>query len=88
MLASGSGKDIDEMDEAMGLTNKQKEVSFELNPGEGIVKVSGTDPFPTRFPLIPLRKDVSNSQVYDTAEKNLSDYRKYVKERSKPDKYQ
>ena len=88
MLASGFGKDIDEMSEEMGLAQEQVKVSFELNPGEGIVKVSGADPFPVRFLQIPLHKDVSSTQVYDIAEKSLFEYRSFVKERSKPDKYQ
>lgn len=88
MLSSGSGKDIDEMSEAMGLTQRQKELSFELRSGEGIVKVSGNDPFPVKFPLVPLQKDVSYSQVLKSSEEKLSKYESSVKEREKPDKYQ
>ena len=88
MLSSGSGKDINEMSEAMGLTEKQKDVSFELKPGEVIVKVSGSDPFPVKFPLIPLKKDVTYTEVLEDSEEKLSDYKEYILERKKPDKYQ
>ncbi len=47
----GSGKDIKDMNIALGLNPRQIRGSYGLRVGEGILKQSGRDPFRVRIPL-------------------------------------
>ena len=48
----GSGKDIKDMNIALGLNPRQIRASYGVSLGEGILKLSGKEPFLLRIPLV------------------------------------
>jgi len=52
----GSGKDIRDMNIALGLNPRQIKASYGIGLGEGILKISGKDPFRIRIPLAKVNR--------------------------------
>ncbi len=47
----GSGREIHQMNRAMGLTERQSKQSYRIGLGEAIIKISGRPPFKIKIPL-------------------------------------
>ncbi|MFC2099460.1 ATP-binding protein [Candidatus Bipolaricaulota bacterium] len=54
----GSGKDIRDMNIALGLNPRQIKASYGITLGEGILKISGKDPFRLRVPRFIPRREI------------------------------
>jgi len=59
----GSGKDIKDMNISLGLNARQIRESYGMKLGEGVVKISGRDPFRVRVSPFDSRKEAGRGAI-------------------------
>lgn len=87
-LPLGSGKDIGELSEVMGLSKRQRDRLYGLDIGEGVFKKSGTEPVKVKTPLVEIEKDVTDKQLQKEHEDTLKDLQDKVVNRWRPKNFQ
>lgn len=87
-LPLGSGKDIEELSEVMGLTERQRNRLYKLNVGQGVFKKSGEDPVKVKTPLVEVEKSLTTSQLRESNREAINELREEVVERCRPERFQ
>lgn len=87
-LPLGSGKDIRELSQVMGLDSRQVNRLYDLSIGQGVFKKSGQRPLRVDIPFHKIDKGVSTEEVKERMREPIKRLNREVKDRWRPKSYQ